>query len=83
MKGGLDRRLGVAPSDATSPEPRRNHSAVVDDQAITLLEQIRKISNGAIFQNGGTIRLHYQKARGVAWARRPQGDAIGGQVKIE
>ncbi len=52
VKGGLNPGLSAAPADATPPEASRNHPAVVDDETITPLQQIRKVANDSIFQAG-------------------------------
>ncbi len=46
-------------------------------------KQVRKVSNGTIFQREGPARLHHQKPRCIARARRPQRDTLGGQIKIK
>ena len=79
-QGRLDPRLGFA-ADAAADKLRRDHLGVVDDELVAGLEPFRKIGDRTVAQH--VIGLHDQHSRGVARARRPQRDAVGGKLEVE
>jgi len=99
LAGGLDQRLparAIEPLDQRRLDPglhrsakaaagqlRRDYLGVVDDELIAGPQEIRKIANGAVFEQGVVSRPHHQQPRGIARARRPQRDAIRRQGEIE
>src|SRR5262245_50036083 len=64
-------------------QPRRDNLAVIDDHAVAGTQQVREIGDHAVFETGRFTRPHHEQPRGIPWARRPQGDAVGRQLKIE
>ena len=60
---------------------RRDHLGVVEDQRVARSQQRRQVGDDAILQC--IARSHDKHPRRIARLRRPQRDALFGQVEIE
>ena len=76
----LDLRLGLA-ADAPARELRRDHPGIVDHQLIAGLEPLRQLGDDSIAPDA--VGRHHQQPRGIAWIRRAQRDAGGGEFEVE
>src|ERR1700742_1067981 len=76
----LDLRLGVA-ADAAAGEVWCDHFGVVHYQLVPGLKELRKRGNGLIAQC--RTGLQHQHPRGIARARRPQRDTVGGKFEVK
>ena len=80
----------VDPLVERSPQFRRaapalklggNHAGVVEHQHVARAQQARQVAHGQVSE--GPLPWHVQQARGIARARRAQGDPFGRKLEIE
>jgi hypothetical protein len=81
-QGRLDPGLGGV-AQPPADEPRRDHLGVVDHQRVAGRQQLGEIAHGAVIELRRAARPHHEEPCGIARNRRPQRDAVGGQVEIE
>ena len=73
--------LASIASQASSAQPCRNDTRVVDDETIARAQQLGKIAHGAVLARA--VLAHHEKPRRIARGRGAQRDLLFRQIEIE